>query len=823
MTLPATQCDASSDEDSGKAADVTPSTPSSTPPPTFDDIDRWRYHTDLRDFCQNLQLAANAVFPNDVKVFDDVYKFGTEHWTIPDVDSHYKLTEKVMAFVRPTSDKTQLKIVYYAGHARLMSTRTLAWTSWRNNKRAKCPMVKWSGIQTLLEKASCDVLILLDCCASGTANACEGNGVNELISACAWNETANGAGPYSFTSALVIELQRLSKRGSFSVGELYRNIFFRIQSRMPEDIPEGGRERERHPAPMHLVLTQEFQTPRSIQLSVHIPQEKSQHSDTGLENVDSTIEKQEHQSKSSPPSPRSGPLHQLHGTSRPPDDRNPSQYPMPLDPNVPKLLLAIRLRDTFKPDTDMVELFLEWLRYIPTIADGIQSLHPHARIFATISVGLHPNDPAIISLGPITSGNMAPGISARSVAASATFTPLGEITNAEEKRSAYLYPPIKEEYSQRLASFGHVSDEASVMPLGLMATEEQSAKRPKLSPQTYADFKAEDCNSIARTYMVWSLDLNTEPISGDSALKTMANTDFGWDHKYNDSFETQSGIKDLQDIKRERQSFFSAESLRKGAEEAARGAMDQESSQPICQNCSTSPTPIWRRDESGSVICNACGLFSKLHGRPRPISLKADASEGRGHVKTSGLKDSLKIEYPSEHNPTSKSFIQPEEWGPPAESEEDTNMSEDEYKASGSKMTDEEKRKNFLERNRIAALKCRQRKKQWLANLQQKVELYSQENDQLNAQLSSSREETENLKTILLAHEDCSVSKQQGLWGVRFMEIPIEGSLLQVKDRTFWKTFFLISSVYNIGSYAKNKILDHFRASRTPATPKRVG
>ncbi|KAB5572648.1 bZIP transcription factor [Coniochaeta sp. 2T2.1] len=102
---------------------------------------------------------------------------------------------------------------------------------------------------------------------------------------------------------------------------------------------------------------------------------------------------------------------------------------------------------------------------------------------------------------------------------------------------------------------------------------------------------------------------------------------------------------------------------------------------------------------------------------------------------------------------------------------DDENMNmKDEHGNPKTKMTDEEKRKNFLERNRVAALKCRQRKKQWLANLQNKVELFSSENDALTTQITQLREEVVNLKTLLLAHKDCPVTQQQGLHGAFFQE-----------------------------------------------------
>jgi len=90
-------------------------------------------------------------------------------------------------------------------------------------------------------------------------------------------------------------------------------------------------------------------------------------------------------------------------------------------------------------------------------------------------------------------------------------------------------------------------------------------------------------------------------------------------------------------------------------------------------------------------------------------------------------------------------------------------------------MTDEEKRKNFLERNRVAALKCRQRKKQWLANLQQKVEIFSSENDQLSQQISHLRDEIVNLKTVLMAHKDCPITQQQGMGGLGVQQFLDQG------------------------------------------------
>lgn len=59
-----------------------------------------------------------------------------------------------------------------------------------------------------------------------------------------------------------------------------------------------------------------------------------------------------------------------------------------------------------------------------------------------------------------------------------------------------------------------------------------------------------------------------------------------------------------------------------------------------CSNCETTMTSLWRRNASGEPVCNACGLYFKLHGVNRPSTMKKDSIQTRKRKPKGGMKTS---------------------------------------------------------------------------------------------------------------------------------------------------------------------------------------
>jgi hypothetical protein len=71
-----------------------------------------------------------------------------------------------------------------------------------------------------------------------------------------------------------------------------------------------------------------------------------------------------------------------------------------------------------------------------------------------------------------------------------------------------------------------------------------------------------------------------------------------------------------------------------------------------CTNCGTTTTPLWRRDDDGNNICNACGLYHKLHGYHRPIGMRKTVIKRRKRVPAGTIAAASKADSNGPENTT---------------------------------------------------------------------------------------------------------------------------------------------------------------------------
>lgn len=65
----------------------------------------------------------------------------------------------------------------------------------------------------------------------------------------------------------------------------------------------------------------------------------------------------------------------------------------------------------------------------------------------------------------------------------------------------------------------------------------------------------------------------------------------------------------------------------------------------VCANCGTTNTPLWRKNDLQQVLCNACGLFWKMHNKHRPLHMKTDIIKKRPRQDSAGKRSSGSVLY----------------------------------------------------------------------------------------------------------------------------------------------------------------------------------
>lgn len=59
----------------------------------------------------------------------------------------------------------------------------------------------------------------------------------------------------------------------------------------------------------------------------------------------------------------------------------------------------------------------------------------------------------------------------------------------------------------------------------------------------------------------------------------------------------------------------------------------------------TTTTTLWRRNNEGEPVCNACGLYFKLHGVNRPLAMRKDGIQTRKRKPKSKISSSALIHH----------------------------------------------------------------------------------------------------------------------------------------------------------------------------------
>ena len=417
------------------------------------------YHIKVEDFVDRLRASVENFFPNnkyrykevhvlllsweddDLGVVDEVVEledvfrkaYGCQtvrRWEIPSLKPYSKLEDQLYRFRKKYSSSDNLLIVYYAGHGYLDYSRLWKWAAYRyvlplkpsqdedDQAERVCsdaynkppsPTLDWYALQSGLEHAESDVLILLDSCASAGSSGgskqfeIQEGGTTELLAACGFETSAPGPGPHSFTNALIKELRDLSTLDfPFAVTMLHQRIVARLVDYSPQYssvvpfvsvLGSGQSPPERRATPVYISLGRDFR-----QKSIPLRSYHSTHNSGGRSTASSGSTEQS----------KAG------DTDDSQRNRTASAIKRLLgDDNAPKVLLAINLHGEHWQNLE--HTFVDWLKDMPVLAASINieaifhGLSTMILLSMPIAVwDLFPEHPSCSFVGFVRSSNLLP-------------------------------------------------------------------------------------------------------------------------------------------------------------------------------------------------------------------------------------------------------------------------------------------------------------------------------------------------------------------------------------------------------------------------------
>ncbi|USP75260.1 hypothetical protein yc1106_02534 [Curvularia clavata] len=179
-----------------------------------------------------------------------------------------------------------------------------------------------------------------------------------------------------------------------------------------------------------------------------------------------------------------------------------------------------------------------------------------------------------------------------------------------------------------------------------------------------------------------------------------------------------------------------------------------------------SPTHPLRSEREGSIpveqLRNETTLWPKKESSPVQMTPPDESSPNRRRTSRQSLTNHDTAPLPSAPAPPQQQHVDPNPQPPKRKRGRPKSQPQmvEAYTADGYPFQVSSARQNHLEKNRVAAHKCRQRKKEYINGLEGRAREFSAKNKMLKENVALLREEVLSLKNEVLRHAGC------GFWAV---------------------------------------------------------